>query len=266
MTKHTLGLSSGFFKRPTAEQWRVAVEAGFTDAELDFPWKMPPDAMFGHAVRSCALLREAGVSVSSAHLPFGRLWEPSELDQSARVSALRRFEGLLDWIGAQGIPLAVLHASWEPIPAEDRAERLRIAAESIAALGAYAKARGIALAIENLPRTCLGNIACETLALAGGAAGVCFDANHLLIESHAAFLAVAGPRVITAHLSDYDFIDERHWFPGAGQIGWPALLRGMDVAGCARRYIFELGEDGTPAMGPFTPARLATAFQAFLRG
>ena len=266
MANYTLGLSSGFFKEPTAEKWRAAVAAGFTDAELDFPWKLPPEPMFDHAVRSYALLREAGASVSSAHLPFGRLWEPSELDQSAREDALRRFRGLLDWIGAQQIPLAVLHASWEPIPPQDRAARLRVAAESIAALGAYAKTRGVALAIENLPRTCLGNTASETLALAEGAAGVCFDVNHLLIESHAAFLVAAGSRVITSHLSDYDFIDERHWFPGAGKIDWPALLRGMDAAGCAGRCIFELDEDGTPAMGLFTPARLAAGFQAVLKG
>lgn len=266
MTKHTLGLASGFFTQPTTEKWRAAVEAGFTDAELDFPWQMAPDAMFDHAVRTYAMLREAGVNVSSAHLPFGWLWEPSDPDRARRDDALRRFKGLLDWIGAQGISLAVLHGSFGPIPPRDRQNRLRIAIESIAELGDYAKARGVALAIENLPRTCLGNTAAEVLALAGGAAGICFDVNHLLIESHAGFLAAAGPRVITSHLSDYDFIDERHWFPGAGQIDWPALLRGMDAAGCAGRCIFELGEDGTPAMGPFKPARLAAGFQAFLRG
>jgi len=263
MTKHTLGLASGFFKQPTTEKWRVAVEAGFTDAELDFPWQMAPDAMFAHALRTYAMLREAGVNVSSAHLPFGCPWEPSDPDRAAREDALRRFKGLLDWLGAEGIPMAVLHGSFEPIPPQDRQVRLRIAIESIAELGAYAKARGVALAIENLPRTCLGNTSGETLALAGGAAGICFDVNHLLIESHAEFLAAAGPRVITAHLSDYDFADERHWFPGAGRIDWPALLRGMDAAGCAGRYIFELGEDGTPAMGLFTPAWLAAEFQAF---
>ena len=266
MTKHTLGLASGFFRQPTAEKWRAAAAVGFTDAELDFPWQMAPDAMFDQAVHTCAMLREAGVNVSSAHLPFGCPWEPSDPDGARREDALRRFKGLLDWIGAQGIPMAVLHGSFEPIPPRDRQARLRIAIESIAELGDYAKARGIALAIENLPRTCLGNTAGEILALAEGAAGICFDVNHLLIESHAEFLAAAGPHVITAHLSDYDFIDERHWFPGAGKIDWPALLRGMDAAGCAGCCIFELGEGGTPAMGPFTPVRLAAEIRAFLRG
>ena len=265
MTKRALGLASGFFKQPTTEKWRAAVEAGFTDAELGFPWLMQPDAMFDHAVRNYGMLREAGVNVSSAHLPFGWPWEPSDPDRAAREDALRRFRGLLDWIGAQGIPLAVLHGSFEPIPPRDRQDRLQTATASIAALGAYAKARGVALAIENLPRTCLGNTSAEALALAEGAAGICFDVNHLLLESHADFLAAAGPRVITSHLSDYDFADERHWFPGAGRIGWPALLRGMDAAGCAGRYIFELGEAGTPAMGLFTPARLAAGFRAFLK-
>ena len=262
--KHTLGLASGFFKQPTAEKWRAAVDAGFTEAELGFPWKFPPEDMLADALRNHAILREAGVRVSSAHLPFGWLWDPSVPDPSSLETTLRRFKGLLDQIAALGIPLAVLHASAEPIPPEERPARLATATQSIKALGAYAKEQGVALAIENLPRTCLGNTAAETLALAEGAAGICFDVNHLLLESHAAFLAAAGPRVITTHFSDYDFTDERHWFPGAGSIDWPALLRGLDAAGYTGRYIFELGENGTPAMGHFTPARLAETFHSFL--
>jgi len=262
---HTLGLSSGFFKEPTADKWRAAVAAGFTDAELGFPWKFPPEAMLEDVRRNHAILQEAGVNIFSAHLPFGWLWDPSDLDPSALEKALQRFKGLLDWIDAQGIPLAVLHASFEPIPPEERPARLQTAARSIAELSAYAKERGVALAVENLPRTCLGNTAAETLALAEGAAGVCFDANHLLIESHAAFLAAAGPRVITTHFSDYDFADERHWFPGAGAIDWPALLRDLNAAGYTGRYIFELGENGTPSTGHFTPAQLAKGFHAFLQ-
>jgi len=263
---YTLGLASGFFKEPTVENWRVAAATGFTDAELDFPWRLQPDAMLEYALHSYSTLREAGVAVTSVHLPFGAWWEPSEPDPAYREDNLRRFKGLLDWTGAQGIPIAVLHASWEPIRAEERAARLETATSAIAELGAYAQARGVALVIENLPRTCLGNTSHEILALAEGAAGVCFDVNHLLLESHADFLAIAGPRVITAHLSDYDFADERHWFPGAGGIDWPALLRGMEAAGCAGRFIFELGEDGTPAMGRFTPAQLAAKFRTFLPG
>ena len=263
---YTLGLASGFFEEPSAEKWRAAVAAGFTDAELNLPWKLPPDAMLEHAICNHAILREAGVAVTSVHLPFGAWWEPSGSDPAYREDALRRFKGLLDWTGAQGIPIAVLHASWEPIRAEERPARLETAKNSIEILGAYAQKRGIALAIENLPRTCLGNRACEILALAEGAAGICFDVNHLLLETHADFLAMAGPRVITAHFSDYDFKDERHWFPGAGDIDWPALLRGMESAGCAGRCVFELSEDGTPAMGRFTPTELAAKFRAFLPG
>ena len=266
MNRYKLGLSSGFFKQnpPTPALWRGALAAGFTDVELDFPWKLPPAAMFEDARRKYGILREAGLSVSSAHLPFGRLWDPSDPDAAARKDALERFRGLLDWAGGQRISIAVLHASWEPIPAGERPARLRAAAESIGLLGAYAKERGVALAVENLPRTCLGNTAAETLLLAEGAAGICFDVNHLLLESHAQFLAAAGARVITSHFSDYDFADERHWFPGAGRIDWPALLRGFAGSGCAGRVIFELDEDGTPSMGVFTPAALAARFRSFL--
>jgi len=259
---HALGLSSGFFKEPAADKWRAAVDAGFTEAELGFPWRFPLADMLEDVRLKYAVLREAGVSVSSAHLPFGWMWDPSILNPAEREDTLRRFRGLLDQVAAWGISLAVLHGSMEPVSPEERSARLETATQSIKELGAYAKELGVALAIENLPRTCLGNTAAETLVLAEGAAGICFDVNHLLLESHADFLAAAGPRVITTHFSDYDFIDERHWFPGAGGIDWRALLRDLDDAGYAGRYIFELGENGTPAMGQFSPARLAEGFCA----
>ena len=31
-------------------------------------------------------------------------------------------------------------------------------------------------------------------------------------------------RIVTVHISDYDFINERHWLPGEGKNDWNALF------------------------------------------
>ena len=67
---------------------------------------------------------------------------------------------------------------------------------------------------------------------------VCFDTNHLLLESHADFIGALGDRIATVHLSDYDGRDERHWLPGKGVIDWPALCRSLRRAGYLGVYIF----------------------------
>ena len=43
-----------------------------------------------------------------------------------------------------------------------------------------------------------------------------------------------GKKIVTVHISDYDFIDERHWIPGTGKIDWKeliSLLKAIDYEG-----------------------------------
>ena len=116
---------------------------------------------------------------------------------------------------------------------------------SLAEAGA---ALGVTVCVENLPRSCLGNRADELLSIvaADSRLRVCFDVNHLLLESHAEFLKAAGPLIATLHISDYDFVNERHWLPGEGKIDWDALADGLDAIGYTDAFTYELGLHGDP--------------------
>ena len=215
------------------------------------------------AAAQYGMLISADVCVSSVHLPFGADWDISATDEPRRAHVLQNTQALLDWVGVQGIGIAVLHPSAEPIADDVRAARLARATEAIAQLGAYARDRNVALAVENLPRTCLGNCAREMLLLSdnGKSAAMCFDVNHLLIESHRAYYSQVAPYVITTHLSDYDRIDERHWFPGDGCIDWAELYGLFEAYGYGGRFMFEIGERSSPALGrAFSPSELAQRF------
>lgn len=181
-----------------------------------------------------------------------------------REKALAGLYQLLSWCGEHEIPFAILHPSYEPIADEHRPARLQHAVESIRLLGEEGKKHGVRIAVEDLPRTCLGNCADELLILTdnGKNAGVCFDVNHLLKESHKEFIEKLAPYIITTHLSDYDRVDERHWFPGDGCIDWKEFYSLMQAAGYTGRYLFELGEKASPSLGrPFTPKELAEQFK-----
>jgi len=264
--KNLLGLSSGFFVEPTKDKWRAAVKAGLTEAELAFEWKLQDGDAFEKAKRDYVLLTESGVNISSCHLPFGAQRDISALDEPRCGGAMIYTKKLLDWIASKNIGMAVIHQSFEPIGEAERPARLAKAAENLRELGRYAKERGIVLAAEDLPRTCLGNCADEMLALTdnGRSASICFDVNHLLNESQKDFYEKTAPYVVTTHLSDYDGIDERHWLPGDGCIDWRGLARMFEARGYTGRYIFELHE--TEAYAPklgrgFSPAELAERFQ-----
>ena len=40
---------------------------------------------------------------------------------------------------------------------------------------------------------------------------ICFDTNHLLSEDPVEFIHKCGHKIVTLHVSDYDFIDEKHF-------------------------------------------------------
>lgn len=238
-------------------------EAGFSCIELNLDnYQAPADtvtqanfARYGRAVQAAT---ELGLEIWSVHLPFGSLWDISDLDDAVRGPAIEGLVEIMDWAKGWGPKMLVIHPSFEPIPDEERAERLARAGEAVRLLSGEAAKRGLRLAVEDLPRTCLGNNAAEIAALIKDApeAAVCCDTNHLLTETPEDFIRAIGRRIRTLHVSDYDGVDERHWIPGRGIVNWGAVL-------CA---LVDIGYDG-----PFmyetcyeNPRDVATSFRAVL--
>ncbi|MGB3927210.1 MAG: sugar phosphate isomerase/epimerase [Clostridiales bacterium] len=259
-----LGLTSGFFKNPTKESWESAVAAGITDIELGLSHDFDTEAILVQAEKKYDLLSSSGLVISSIHLPFGNPWDISMLDNLGREAAIEKYKVLVDWAAEKGIGIAVLHASYEPIDDEERQQRLETATESVKILSDYAREKGVSLAVENLPRTCLGNCSDDMLTLTGNGrnAGICFDANHLLIESHKDFLEKVGPYIITTHFSDYDGIDEKHWLVGEGCVDWAEVVELLRQQGYQGRFLFELNELADPnTEEAFTPKDLVSRFK-----
>lgn len=128
--------------------------------------------------------------------------------------------------GEVGPRKLVLHPSSEPIADGERERRIRNSIASIGVLRKEAARIGAELCIEDLPRTCLGRNSDELLRIIAPypEVKICFDTNHLLSEDLLHFVEACGDRIATVHISDYDMIDERHWFPGKGKIDWPRCM------------------------------------------
>lgn len=169
-----------------------------------------------------------------------------------------------------GFKLAVIHPSSEPIAPDTRELRKANSAAAIAELSRLATDCGMRLAVEDLPRTCLGNCSSELLELLRDApdAGVCFDTNHLLFENHLDFLTAVADRLVTLHVSDYDFIDERHWLPGEGDVDWVALMDQLDKVGYTGPLMYEVGIGSSYRMQrehPITPREFAKNAEELFR-
>ena len=240
-----LGLTSKFFVKSSPEVWREAQNAGFETAELVFPSDMSIKPMFEEAAKRRSDIRSSGLHILSAHTPFGPMTDPSSANTAQRRLAMETEKTVLDQISDWEISIAVLHASFEPIGEDERATRMEIARDAIAELGEYARTRGVTLAVEVLPRTCLGNCSKEILYLTehGKLAKVNFDFNHLLKESHFSFIEAVAPYIVTTHVSDYDFVDEKHWMPGIGKIDWKNVIGCIREHGYNGQLMFETYED-----------------------
>jgi sugar phosphate isomerase/epimerase len=103
---------------------------------------------------------------------------------------------------------------------------------------------GLRLAVEILPRTCLGRTSGELMAIIAdldpSRVGACLDANHAnLRENLAGSVRSLGTRLLTLHVSDNDGVDERHWMPGRGIINWVEFLRILDASGYNGAFVYE---------------------------
>lgn len=258
------GLATCFYPQPSADRWRAAAAAGFTEAEIDTDKTQSTEQILAHSQLLFDQLQQAGLRPTSFHLPFGHRWDVSAPDAQLRHQVLQQLKQMLQWCGQRGITTAVLHASYEPVEPQQRQSRCALAADSVTELAQAAQEYGLCIAVENLPRSCLGNCAEELRQIIGSHrnVGVCFDVNHLLGQTHREFVSQIGHRIITTHLSDYDGQDEKHWMPGEGCIDWAELRVLLEEAGYQGRLLFELGNDATPSFAcPITARQLMERFQ-----
>lgn len=239
-----LGLTSVFFKEPSVENWAKARDCGFENVEICYRDSLQTQPMIEQGDQVYRNVLAAGMKPATAHLPFLHYWDISSCNKAERRLAIEAQRSLISHISDLHIPLIVLHPSFEPIDPTEREARLVLSAEAIADLGAHARERGVVLAVENLPRTCLGNCAADMLLLTdhGRSASICMDVNHLLLETHESYINQLGPYIVHTHMSDYDRTDEKHWLPGNGVIDWHALISRLTAVGYQGSYLFEIRE------------------------
>lgn len=191
-----------------------------------------------------ALSDKYGVGIWSLHLPYApfETIDISSTDPAVRNGTLEVFYDIIGRAAEIGIDKFVVHPSGEPIPEKAREERMKYSMQSLDQLAEKAAEYGAVIAAEDLPRTCLGRNSDEILRLisANDRLRVCFDVNHLLNEETCAFAERVGERIITLHISDYDFTDEKHWLPGEGEIKWQSLLSTLEKIGYNGAWMYEV--------------------------
>lgn len=195
-----------------------------------------------------AMLRETGKSAPTYHIPYGAQYDPSQPDGPDREQTYETVTTLLDEAVELGARRVIMHGSWEPVRQETRSEQKRAARRFLEKLEPELVKRGLQIAVEILPRSCLGNRASELLEILDGldpkVFGVCLDVNHLM-DRYAGLpdeVRLIGEKLISLHISDYDGVDERHWLPGTngGVIDWRKFIAALQEVRYAGVFNYEI--------------------------
>ncbi len=236
-----IGLSTCGKKELNPEFIKQCRENGITALELSCSNDMIFDFDYPSFIETA---RKSDITIWSFHLPFlpFESVDVSSPDESVRESTVSLCKKIIEKFANLGIKRFILHPSNEPIEDAIRPEKMASAKKSVAELADFAEKYDALILIENLPRTCLGNCSKEIAELISvrPRLGVCFDTNHLLFEDIADFIKNTGDKIKSVHISDFDFINERHWLPGEGKIDWQSLLSVLKNAGYSGPWLYEV--------------------------
>ncbi|MBR5222660.1 MAG: sugar phosphate isomerase/epimerase [Clostridia bacterium] len=237
-----VGISIGSLANNDEAMKKIA-EAGIKNIEIGFS-ELENFENFNFQTAKC-LADENNLKIWTLHLPFLPFEEidPSALDEGIREFTFNVFVDLIKKGSSIGINKFVVHPSKEPVDEKDRAKKIKAAGEFFSRLADEADKYGAVIAIEDLPRTCIGNSSDEILQILSfnDKLRVCFDTNHLLNEDIVEFIKKVSDKIITLHVSDFDFVNERHWLCGEGDIDWQALYNALLSVNYNGVWMYELG-------------------------
>lgn len=226
---------------------RSLIESKMRRIEYSCAGDVPPDLVAARCEALTALRDEGLVEISSIHIPFMPFLEWA---YASPVEAVRRraAKKVRDWLeGTRGCKckLYTLHGSGEPVLESDRKASMAALRRTLDEIVPFFSEIGACVNVELLPRSCIGRTPEELEEAVAGYpeenVGICFDVNHLngAPERVPVYLKRLAPRLRSLHLSDYDGIDECHWYPGLGILDWPAIMAAVRAVPQELLLIFE---------------------------
>lgn len=239
--KSIKGLISDFY-----EQIKQAKELGFASIDVvlcECGYEGTAEQV-DELKKRIVFLKETGLRFNNVHLPYGADWDISVLDESKREQVVQNVKNAVDWIEPLAPYCYVIHGSSGPVMDDERALRLVQLEKSVRELQKYTLTP---MAVENMPRTGILNTSKEMAEFASRMEKVdfCLDVNHFLRETPEDAILEIGDKVITTHISDHNFVDEKHWLPGKGKIAWQKVIQALEKVGYRGVFNYEVGPDVT---------------------
>ena len=246
LSNNPLALSSAFLPSPDYEVLKECKDNGIEMLELSIGGAcsgMENYIIKDYWLRLIDSCTKAGIKLWSAHLSYWDPYDIASLDKNIRQKAIERQLDMMRFVHENtDIKTFVIHPSYEPILPENRFVQTENTKASLRILADEAEKLDAQIAVEDLPRTCLGNTIDDIAKIISSdlRLRVCFDTNHLLTDTNEDFIKAFGDRIITIHVSDYDRTNEKHWLPYEGINDWKMIFSLLLKSGYKGPVLFEL--------------------------
>ena len=186
------------------------------------------------------MIKEAGLIFNTLHMPFADDWidlaSPWEGDRTAIVQWIVK---VFNWIDKYHPAAYILHPGGYREKEENRLkamERLCLSA------GELANGTKTPVCIENMVNGVLTNTVdrVEEFLQQTPKAQLVLDVNHLLQDKPEDAIIRLGNRIEALHISDYDFVFERHAMPKTGKVDWMKVIGALEKIGFKNAFNYEL--------------------------
>lgn len=217
-------------------------DLGFDTVDISLMGAFRNDTFHGYeekVIRGLEAIKNSKLEFNGVHLPCGTILSLSTLDDDYRLEFISKIKSLLKVIDKYSPNCVLIHSSGEPIDDKDRDAQKRQLAKSYLELKDSCKAH---FCIENLPRTCLLNTSDEILELSNmvGGMNICLDVNHLVQEKVEDAILKIGSLIKTTHISDSDYVDERHNLPGTLSIDFMKVIGAFEKVNYNGSFTYEV--------------------------
>lgn len=253
MYKLKLGVSLNYFVAdpeqscPIYEKFfdnlKIIEDLGFDTVDMSLSGAFRSETFVGFeekVIRGVEAIKNSKLEFNGVHLPFGSMLSLSTLDEDYRQELVGKIKSLLNVIDKYSPKCYIMHSSSEPIADKEREAQKSQLAKSYLELKDSCNAY---FCIENLPRTCLLNTGDEVLEMSNkvGGMNICLDVNHFLKEKTEDAILKIGSLIKTTHISDHDYVDERHNLPGKESIDFMKVIGAFEKIGYNGSFTYEVG-------------------------
>ena len=187
-------------------------------------------------------VKERGLALNAVHLPFSLQRDYSSLDDDFRARLLQDTKEMLSIANAYRPYAYVVHAGPAVQDVSERPLRLQKTSDSLIRMSKYTDSF---ICVENMVRNAVMNTIAEQKEVLDRVCNCknvafCCDTNHYLQDKAEDAILALGKHVKTLHISDHDYIDEKHVLPMDGKIDWMAVIGALEKVGYQGVFNYEI--------------------------